>query len=135
MINELRFNKKHPCECYCDTPELIENYEKAIADTTQTWECHHRFEAIFTKQELIKYNWYFNVEPNCLIFLTPAEHRKLHKRENTWQSKKVLCVETGEVYKSGHEACRQTGIDFASILNVCNNKKQKTAGGYHWRFV
>ena len=26
----------------CEDPSLIENYDKAIADTTQTWEIHHR---------------------------------------------------------------------------------------------
>ena len=31
-------------DCFCRTPELIENYDKAIADTTQTWDCHHRLE-------------------------------------------------------------------------------------------
>ena len=29
-------------KCLCRTPELIENYDKAIADDNQIWECHHR---------------------------------------------------------------------------------------------
>lgn len=38
MIN--KYNAKH----FCREGELtkIENYDKAIADETQTWECHHR---------------------------------------------------------------------------------------------
>lgn len=75
----MRKNGEPTCYCYCRHPELIENYDKAIADKTQTWECHHRFEALFTKEELIKYNWYYDVSPNCLIFLTKAEHNSLHK--------------------------------------------------------
>ena len=136
MINKAMFNKKLPYKCYCDTPELIENYEKAIADSTQTWECHHRFEALFTRQELIKYNWYFNVEPSCLIFLTPTEHKRIHKvNKTTWNSKKVLCIETGEIFESTLLAERKTGVSQSTISRVCNNKKQKTAGGFHWRFV
>ena len=27
-----------------EDPSLIENYDLAIADETQTWECHHRLE-------------------------------------------------------------------------------------------
>lgn len=49
-------------------------------------------------------------------------------------SKKVLCVETGEIYPSISEACRQTGAYQGSISNVCIGK-YKTAGGFHWKFV
>lgn len=49
-------------------------------------------------------------------------------------SKKVLCAETGEVYKSLSEAGRQLGISFKNISNVLRGKS-KTAGGYHWRYA
>lgn len=73
--------------CFCKTPELIENYELAIADETQIWVCHHRDEirvlpsemiAIRSKKELIENGRYFNCPPNELIFLTATEHTKLH---------------------------------------------------------
>ena len=65
---------------YCkDDISLIENYDKAIADDTQTWHCHHRRETIFSKKDLIEIGEYYN-RPACeLIFLTPTEHHKLHK--------------------------------------------------------
>lgn len=28
----------------CEDPSLIENYELAINDDTQIWDCHHRLE-------------------------------------------------------------------------------------------
>ena len=132
----IKKNGEPRCNCYCRHPELIENYEKAIADTTQTWECHHRFEALFTKEELIKYNWYYDVEPNCLIFLTKAEHDTIHDRRKNRkdQSKKVLCVETGEMFESTHDAQRKTGVHNQSISKVCRGKL-KTAGGFHWKYV
>lgn len=154
MINEARFrlkkNGEPNCDCFCRHPELIENYDLAIADKTQTWECHHRFEALFTKEELIKCNWYYDIEPNCLIFLTKAEHRTLHHKgkktsEETKRkfseamknrkdlSKKVLCVETGGIFDSMMDAERQTGINNTHISQVCLGKR-KTTGGYHWRF-
>lgn len=50
-------------------------------------------------------------------------------------SKKVLCVETGEVFASAHEASRRTGINRGNIGSACiGRKKHSTAGGYHWRF-
>lgn len=37
-------NEKY-AKSYCkEDISKIENYDKAIADTTQTWECHHRDE-------------------------------------------------------------------------------------------
>ena len=58
---------------------LIENYDKAIADTTQVWHCHHRRESIYSKNDLIEINEYYN-RPACeLIFLTPFEHIRLHQ--------------------------------------------------------
>ena len=65
---------------YCLTPELIENYEKAINDTAQIWICHHRAEICYTREELIKKGDYYNVPPQNLIFLTPKEHTYLHSR-------------------------------------------------------
>lgn len=49
-------------------------------------------------------------------------------------SKKVLCVETGEVYKSVSEAGRQSGISFKAISKVLRGKS-KTSGGYHWKYA
>ena len=62
-----------------DDISLIENYDQAIADMTQTWDCHHRRETIYSVKELIEIGEYYN-RPACeLIFLTPNEHRRLHK--------------------------------------------------------
>ena len=61
-----------------DDISLIENYDKAIADKTQVWQCHHRRETIFSKSDLIEIGEYYN-RPACeLIFLTPTDHRRLH---------------------------------------------------------
>lgn len=64
----------------CKDYEKIENYDKAIADIENMWECHHRMETVYTREELIKYELYYNCEPHQLIFLTKAEHRSLHHK-------------------------------------------------------
>ena len=55
MINKEMFRLKKNGEpnyrCYCRNPELIENYELAIADETQTWEVHHRKEEFYSYAE------------------------------------------------------------------------------------
>lgn len=55
------------------------------------------------------------------------------KTNNTYNTKQVQCIETGMIYLSMKEAERQTGIFATSIKQVCK-KRQKTAGGYHWKY-
>lgn len=89
MICEYRARK------YCSEPlSNIENYEKAIADTTQTWACHHRLEinpfnsnredrGIVSQKQLMEDEMFWN-RPACeLIFLTKSEHSSLHHKGKT----------------------------------------------------
>lgn len=79
MISEARATK------YCfEDISLIENYEAAMADQTQTWHCHHRWETDrgLSPEELIFCCEYEYVPADRLIFLTKSEHNKLHKRGN-----------------------------------------------------
>lgn len=55
---------------------------------------------------------------------------------NNPRSKPVLCIETGQVFGSSGEAERKLGIGSRSIRAACTGSKgQKTAGGYHWKFI
>ena len=86
MISKKYFNPNNKWCCYCMTPELIENYDLAIADKENVWICHHRKEEFYTKKELIELKMYFNVQPEDLVFCrNTKEHRKYpHKGdENT----------------------------------------------------
>ena len=81
MINE-KYARK-----YCrDDLSKIENYDKAISDTTQTWDLHHRLELTLdgepalTHNQLKMHDMYYNRPYYELIFLTPSEHRRLHKK-------------------------------------------------------
>lgn len=64
------------CHRYCDTPELIENFDKAIVDT-ETWFCHHKLEAFFSSEELRKMGRYYHVPARELVFVKgQKEHYK-----------------------------------------------------------
>ena len=73
MINF--YNAKKFCK---DKISEIENYDKAISDPNQMWECHHRRETLVSKKELLENNEYFKRPASELIFLTKKEHRALH---------------------------------------------------------
>lgn len=50
------------------------------------------------------------------------------------RAKKVLCIELNREFASSHDAEIDLGINGHSIRNVCQGK-QKTAGGYHWKYI
>ena len=62
----------------CEDLSLIENYDKAIADTTQTWICHHILGEQYDSKYLIDNNLYENRPASEFRFVTLAEHNSLH---------------------------------------------------------
>lgn len=74
----------------CEDISKIENYDKAIADITQIWDCHHRLETHnsdgerrlidLNVKELKALNMYFHRPANELIFMTSSEHISLHNK-------------------------------------------------------
>ena len=78
---ELKMISEYQAKKYCkEELSKIENYDKAIADTSQIWDLHHRTEIWWncSSQELIDNDCYYNRKACELIFLTHAEHTRLH---------------------------------------------------------
>lgn len=73
---------------YSDEIEKVENFEKALADGLDGWECHHRLEthnpdgtprtAVISEKHLRKRDLYLHRPASELIFLPVAEHKALH---------------------------------------------------------
>ena len=87
MINEKRARR------YCkEDLSKIKNYDKAIADTTQVWDCHHMTETWWncSRKELIENECYYNRKACELIFLTKAEHRRLHNMNMSEETHRKL---------------------------------------------
>ena len=67
---------------FCKDYTQIENYKEAINDTTQTWDCHHILGEILTRQQLLDHDFYYDVPPCMLKFVTRAEHNSIHQSGN-----------------------------------------------------
>lgn len=48
-------------------------------------------------------------------------------------SKKVICVETGEIFNSATEASRSMGFTAMAVMNAIRLKRK--SGGYTWRYL
>ena len=74
---------------YCNNVENIEGYKKALTGE-EIYDCHHRLETHtsdgerrtvdLTREELKALGMYYNRPAEELIFMTHAEHTKMHKR-------------------------------------------------------
>lgn len=67
----------------------------------------------------------------------PDEIRKkmsiTRKGRPAQNKRKVICVDTGQVFPSITEAAKQLSASPSSICN-CLSRRTKTAGGYRWRY-
>ena len=81
-------NLMNTAKYICGDVSEIENYDKAIADMTQIWDCHHRQETHnpdgtrrsvdLRRSDLIAWDLYYKRPVNELIFLRHDEHMRLH---------------------------------------------------------
>lgn len=131
MINEKVFELKKNGEpksiCYCRNPELIENYDRAIADTDKTWICHHKLEAWFTHKELKEMRKYYDRPARELIFLeTEEEHQYWPHKGNNEKGKKISKINTGK--KASKETKTKMSISHKG-KNTWNTEKNS---GRHW---
>lgn len=46
----------------------------------------------------------------------------------------IICIETGATFKTLSEAAKYCGLNSSSPISLCCKGKNKTAGGYHWKY-
>ena len=63
---------------FCKDYTKIENYEEAVNDQSQVWVCHHILGEILSREQLLDHDFYYDVPPCMLKFVTRAEHNILH---------------------------------------------------------
>lgn len=122
----------------CKDYSQIENYEKAVADKTQTWHCHHRLELkcpVYKPKakELIEYGLYYDRPPEELIFLNPQEHICLHQTTNnsfggkkhSEESRKIMSLHGGNAFRGKHHT--QESIEKNKLAHL-GKKHDKSFG-------
>lgn len=58
---------------------------------------------------------------------------KATKKRTKLLSKKVICIETGQVFENAKEASNNNESLRRHICDVCNGNR-RTAGGFHWMY-
>ena len=152
MINEK--NAKKFCK---EDISKIKNYDLAVADTTQVWDCHHILGEILTRQQLLEHDFYYDVPPCMLKFVTKAEHNRLHNKGKhlSDESRKKLSVSLKgrHAWNKGkhhsNETCRKIsesmkgkssprkGVTLSEetrrkMSEVHKGRRTKGSSGMHW---
>ncbi len=79
-----------------------------------------------------------SIDGTPLQWLYYEEYLKMSQEEidnikKQYRSRKVICLETKEVFKTSLEASDKYNCSYSGI-NKCCNGKAKSSGGYHWMF-
>lgn len=67
---------------FCKDYTRINNYEEAVNDKTKMWDCHHILGEIISREQLKDHDFYYDVPPCMLNFVTRSEHNSIHKSGN-----------------------------------------------------
>ena len=73
-----------------------------------------------------KHFWYLEDFNKATEIVIPPPKTKPQKR-------KVVCLETGEVFETIRQAAKWLGMVHGAVSRAC--RKNIRAGGYHWKFV
>lgn len=124
-------NLKGIKEFCCEDISLIENYEKAI-NSNEIWDCHHRLEIQgdkrYSRRQLIEMKLYYDRPASELIFLTHAEHTKIHfkgkKRGNfTDEHRKKLSEK--KIGNTCHTGCKCSEESRLKMSIAAKNRKNR----------
>lgn len=72
-----------------------------------------------------------------LEWVTPSENINWGTRNQRFSQKlkkRVVCLETGQVFDSVKDASESNHINYSSLSSTLHGR-QKTAGGYHWEYA
>ena len=77
-------------------------------------------------------HWCFseNYSTNLLEILKKQTKKSLEK-----PAKAVICVETGQIFRSANQAIQAMVLKKGTHIGECCKGQRPTAGGYHWQFA
>lgn len=130
-IPQFGYNKSSGGECAASgvvfTTERLRKMSEAHKGKRLSEETRQKLSVALKAEKAYWYGKHHSVE-------TRKKLSRTHKGKPALNKKKVLCVETGKVYESVTMAAEEIGVSLSLIVVVCKGK-QKTAGGYHWKYT
>lgn len=117
-------------DCFCRTPELIENYQDATKDENELWIPHHRLENKYSYKELISLGLYYNRPAEEFIFIKDSEHRNnssIHKAVRIKNEHMKGRTQSEETKEKRRKSCK--GVNKGNKHGLGN---KSTKGMFWW---
>lgn len=115
---------------------LKSNSRKKTIVCVETGEIYNSLDDASLRTAICRKTIWNSIANGCLcgngVHFRYENDKEYHAKLGRKNLGRVVCVETGVVYNSASSARKDTGI--LSIHN-CLKGKNKTAGGYHWKYV
>ena len=114
---------------FCKDYTQIENYEDAVNDKSQVWVCHHILGEILTSEQLKDHDFYYDVPPCMLKFVTRAEHARIHmsgKKFSEETRKKISEAHKGKIPWNKSKKCKPITEEHARKMHEAWKGKHHT---------
>lgn len=115
---------------------MVENYQAAVADTENFWECHHRLEIqgpfVNSGELLNKCGMYENVPAWQLVFLKQSDHRALHDGNRSETTHMKLRKPKSAEHRAKISAARKGQKRSAETRAKISAARSAKIFGNHW---
>lgn len=72
---------------FCKDYDKVEGYERAL-HSDEPYFLHHKQGIYMSVDEMKEYGWYFDCPPDCLMWVTKSEHKRLHNAHMRFETRK-----------------------------------------------
>lgn len=94
---------------------------------------HYLLWKIYKNKEMMYSFWLMNNVRNKIKFkINSRVYENLKEEFIERQKKKVVCLETAEIFSSLKEAAKKNGLKDSWSIRIAVNNKKRIANGYHW---
>ena len=121
------------------TPEEYEEVKKRYSEMAsrrysgKNNPCYGRKHTDEEKKKMSKNHGKYFGESNHYYGKHHSEEIRKKMSDNSKTKKKVICLETGEVFDSLTKAADFAGVSKSAIMRACKGMC-KSSGGYHWEY-
>lgn len=114
---------------FCKDYTKIENFGEAVNDNTQMWDCHHILGEILSREQLLDHDFYYDVPPCMLKFVTKAEHMRLHFKGKHQSEEHRRKLSEARKCKHRSDETRQKMSEAAKRRWAAKRRKKNTLQG------
>lgn len=126
-------NRVHPVMCI-ETGEIFPSLAEAAREKNLKCSNYIYYCCTNPNRTTAGFHWRYLSEMECLEFFPPKPPKEKRTHRNR-KSRKVICIETGEIFNNCREAIEKTGLKSINSIRLCCKNPEAKAAGFHWKYL